>query len=193
MSQKSITVLYLPGLGGNYDAFRRLMLRLWPNKYNVQLVAMNWTDQGETFEQKKSRIQQVIAGADGTVVVIGESAGAAMGLILAHENPAVRFIAYCGKIGGAASTGDYYYKRIPAFHDMLPMADVIRNKITDAEKSQMMVVRAYKDLFLSERDNTIPGVKQIILPSLGHLTTIILGITILRYGLFYAIKRLAML
>lgn len=185
-----ITVLYLPGLGGNYDPARKFIIRLWPNKYNARLLPLDWTDKNESYEQKKARLHKAISNAEGQVVLVGESAGASMGLVLAYENPELKFIGFCGKIGGAKSTGDFYFRTVPAFAKMLPQADGIRNRLTDEEKSRMAVVRAYKDIFLSVRDNTIPGVRQIVLPSIGHLTTIFLGITILRYGLFRAIKKL---
>ncbi len=186
------TVFYIPGLGGRYDMLRELALKLW-NRTNrrVVFVSMNWTDKTETFQQKKERLHSMIMKAEGQVIVIGESAGAAMGLIITREDPAVKYIAFCGKIGGAASTGDFYYKTVPAFREMLPLADAIRGNLTADEKSRMITVRAYKDIFLSKRDNTIPGVKDITLPSLGHITTIFLGITILRYGLFRAINLLS--
>ncbi len=185
-----ITVLYLPGLGGNYDSARKFIVSLWPRKYNARLLPLNWTDKNESFEQKKARLHKAISNAEGQVVLVGESAGASMGLILAHENPDLKFIGFCGKIGGAKSTGDFYFRTVPAFATMLPQADGLRDVLTDDEKSRMMVVRAYKDIFLSLRDNTIPGARQIVLPSLGHLTTIFLGITILRYGIFRAVKQL---
>ncbi len=185
-----ITVLYLPGLGGNYDLARKFIIRLWPRTYNARLLPLDWTDKNESFDQKKARLRDEISKAEGQVVLVGESAGASMGLILAHENPDLKFIGFCGKIGGAKSTGDFYFRTVPAFASMLPQADELRGVLTDNEKSRMMVVRAYKDIFLSLRDNTIPGVQQIVLPSLGHLTTIFLGITVLRYGIFRAIKQL---
>lgn len=190
MSQKSVTVLYLPGLGGNYDPMRKRIIGLWPKKYNARVLLLDWTDKSESFEQKKARIHDEVSQSQGTVILIGESAGAAMGIIIAHENPAVRFIGFCGKIGGEQSTGDFYFKTVPAFREMLPIADDIRDTLTTEEKSRMVTVRAYKDIFLSHRDNTLPGVKDIVLPSLGHITTIFLGITVLRYGLFRAIRQL---
>lgn len=191
MSQKSVTVLYLPGLGGNYDPMRQRIVRFWPKKYNARVLLLDWTDKSESFEQKKARIHDEVSRAEEKVILIGESAGAAMGIIIAHENPEVGFIGFCGKIGGEKSTGDFYFKTVPAFREMLPIADDIRDSLTSEEKSRMVTVRAYKDIFLSRRDNTLPGVRDIVLPSLGHITTIFLGITILRYGLFRAIKHLA--
>lgn len=183
-----ITVFYLPGLGGKYDNLRSSALKLWPRQYNATLLPMNWNDPNESYAQKKARVEDAIARATGQVVLVGESAGASMAFIVASQHPAVKFVGYCGKIGGAASTGDYYYERVPAFADMLPRADTLREQLSDIDKRRMITVRAYKDIFLSLRDNTIDGVRQITLPSFGHLTTIILGITIFRYGLFRAIK-----
>lgn len=190
MPQKSIAVLYLPGLGGEYDALRARAISWWPKRYNAVMVPMNWTDKYETLAQKIIRIQQAITQAEGQVILVGESAGAAIGLVVAHENPNVKFVAYCGKIGGAATTGERYYERVPVFRELLPLADAIREKLSDSEKKRMRVVRAYNDRFLSLRDNTIPGVAETILPSIGHLTSIVLGITVLRYALLRAIDEL---
>ena len=185
------TVIYLPGLGGKYDRFRIWALKLWRRRNrNVVFLPMDWTSPHESFLEKKSRVIGVVSDSEGQVVIIGESAGAAMGLLIAREIPHVKFIAFCGKIGGAKSTGSFYYERVPAFADMLPLADTVRSNLTVHEKSRMITVRAYKDMFLSLRDTTIPGVRQIVLPSIGHLTTIVLGITILRFGLFRAIRQL---
>lgn len=183
-----VTVIYVPGLGGKYDDFRSFALRLWPKKYNAFLIPMNWTDPHETFEQKKARLEGAIAASSGQVILVGESAGASIAFIVAHEHPSVKYIGFCGKIGGAATTGEHYYRRVPAFKTMLPLADTTRTKLAEADTRRMVTVRAYKDIFLSKRDNTLPGVKQIVLPSFGHLPSIILGITLLRYGLLKAIK-----
>ena len=187
----NVTIIYIPGLGGKYDAFRAFALKLW-NRSGRRLVflPMNWTDKNETLEQKKQRIRSEIARAEGQVVLIGESAGAAIGLLMAQENQSLGYIAYCGKIGGAKSTGEHYYKIVPTFHELLPEADHIREQLTDEQKSRMRIVRAYRDLFLSDRDTSLLGVKKITLPSIGHLSTIVLGITILRYGLLRAVKQL---
>ena len=185
------TVIYLPGLGGKYDRFRMWALKLWKRRdRNVVFLPMDWTSPYESFIEKKSRVIRAVSDSEGQVVIIGESAGAAMGLLIAHEMPHVKFIAFCGKIGGAKSTGSFYYERVPAFADMLPLADTVRTNLRADEKLGMITVRAYKDLFLSVRDTTIPGVRQIVLPSVGHLTTIVLGITILRFGLLRAIRQL---
>lgn len=189
MSQKSLTVIYLPGLGGRYDRQRQLALRFWPKRYNARLLPMHWTSE-ESYQDKKARVHAAVEQARGQVILIGESAGAAIGLVVASENPRVKFIAYCGKIGGAASTGEEYYERVPAFRELLPQADDVRHAMGESLQSRVVTVRAYKDLFLSERDTSIPGVRDIVLPSIGHLPTIIVGLTLMRYGLFRAIKLL---
>lgn len=185
-----IATLYLPGLGGRYDGLRKAAISWWPRKYNAKVIPMNWTGD-ETYEQKKRRVEALVGECEGQVIIIGESAGAAMGLILAHENPQVSYIGFCGKIGGASSTGEYYFDKIPAFREMLPEADRIRSILSTEAKDRMITVRAYKDIYLSLRDNTLPDVRQIVLPSIGHLTTIILGITLLRYGLLRAVRALS--
>ena len=188
MSKKDITVLYLPGLAQVKDALRERAISWWPKRYNARLVPMNWEDQDETFEQKKRRVEDAIAEAEGKVVLIGESAGASMGIIVARENPEVSYIGFCGKIGGAKETGEHYYELIPTFRQALPMADEAKHSLSDTDRKRMMVVRAYRDLFLSKNDNIIPGVRDIVLPSVGHNLSIILGVTLLRFQLFRAIK-----
>lgn len=191
MPQKSVTVIYLPGLGGEYDAVRRFALKFWPRRHwDVHFLSMDWTDHAESYEQKKARVHEAISKVGGQVVLIGESAGAAMGLVVAYENKSIKLVTLCGKIGGAKSTGQRYYDRVPAFAELLPYADSIRLNLPNAMKTRIITVRAYNDKFLSLRDTTLPGVKQIVLPSIGHLTTIILGITIFRYGILRAIKEL---
>ncbi len=188
MSQKSLTTIYLPGLGRKNDGFRQFALGLWPRKYNAQFLPMNWTDKNETYQQKKQRVLDAISAAEGQVILIGESAGAAIGIVVASENPDIKLVTLCGKIGGAASTGQEYYDRVPTFRELLPAADRARDGLDDESKKRIVTVRAFKDIFLSLRDTTIPGVKQIVLPSIGHLPTIIIAITNFRYGIFKAIR-----
>lgn len=192
MSQKGLTVIYLPGLGTKYDGARKLALGLWPKKrFEVEFIPMKWTERDGTYQEKRDRVLASIdaAAKNGEVVLVGESAGAAMAIACFVLRPNLKLITLCGKIGGAKSTGQNYYEIVPSFSKLLPEADKAKVNLTPEQKDRTITIRALKDTLIAESETVIEGVRQVIVPWVGHITTIFLTLTFFRNVILKNIAR----
>lgn len=111
---RKFRVIYVPGLGDSFDSARRTALWLW-KLWGVQvtLVPMRWNT-SETYEDKYLRLIGEIKKHN-HVIIIGESAGAAMALRATNEMNSVKHcITLCGVCRPTAHIGDGYSNRAPA-------------------------------------------------------------------------------
>lgn len=142
---------------------------------------MKWTHRTESVDAKLGRILDAIDAANhDDIVLVGESAGAAIALVAQNLRPHVGLVTLCGKIGGARTTSPEYFARVPSFADVLPRADYIRERLTDAQRRRIVTVRALVDTSIPQRETTLPGVRQCIVPLVGHLLVILAALTVLR-------------
>lgn len=176
MSKPRTTILYVPGLGHQNDMLRGACLKLW-RVWGVEahLIPMAWDD-GRTFEEKYARLQTEIAKYE-RVILIGESAGAAMVLYAASRDAknVARFVTLCGANNPAMPISDYIHKRSPAF------VEAVRSLPRSyANLEKIHCYRALHDRVIEKKYSLVPGAKEVIVFSIGHLITISLCLTI--YG-----------
>lgn len=169
------TVLYIPGLGDGYDHFRCTALRFW-SLFGVQavLVPITWYD-GADFDAKYQRITQAVKGAQpGRVVLIGESAGATLALHAAADAglPIDSIITLCGVARRATPISSRIRRRAPAL-------DQAVRTIPEAYRVPVLSLRAMVDHVVGRRSSTAVGADSKTIWSVGHLTTILLCLTIL--------------
>lgn len=173
-------IIYIPGLGDKYDNVRKKALKWWPRFHGVsaELVPMNWSIESE-LAPKIQRLESAIrrAAVDGKqVVLVGESAGAAVAL-LSDTTEVKKVITICGVANGAIQIGEGYAKRAAALR---PAVDELRKR----EKSNSLhknihSFRASFDEVVYKKHSVAKGATEHVLWSPGHMITIILGLTLL--------------
>lgn len=172
-------ILYIPGLG-NYDRARASALKMWRVfGVSVQLVSVKWHD-GRTYEEKLAEVQkeaEKAIKAGYKVVMIGESAGASLALNAAATLPKLhKIVLIAGVNSSRLPISPYTKKRSIAFAQS---AAGIAKSLEKIDTVKIHTIRALHDAVVSPRFNDIPGAHRHVLPTIGHLATIILCLTIL--------------
>lgn len=163
--------IYLSGLGDGLDYFRRFML--WTQRLrgrDVVLVPMKWSDTRETDEHKLNRLMNTLASMrDCEIVLVGESAGAAMALraLIHAPDKVTRIVTVCGYLHTASGIDDIHRTVHPAFVQIV--------EANDRHKSHMNMLRpritnlyALKDMVIKPRYATVEGAQFTTLPGRNH-------------------------
>lgn len=172
-------ILYIPGLG-DYDRARAFALKAWRVfGVSTQLVSVKWHD-GGTYEEKLAKVRgeaEKAIKAGYKVVLVGESAGASLALNAAATLPKLhRVVLIAGVNSSQLPISPYTKKRSPAFTQS---AAGITKSLEKIDTTKIHTVRALRDAVVSPGFNDIPGAHKHVLPTIGHLATIILCLTIL--------------
>ena len=168
-------VIYIPGLGDHYDSFRRFALRFW-KLYGVTTVpiTITWYDKGSLID-KMALVQDAIdtVPADSRIVLLGESAGAALALHVAQSTPRVnRVITLCGVASRNNPIASSMRKKVPALDEAV-------RSLPSRPIDDIHSFRAWRDGVVHSRYSTAEGATQHVLPVIGHLATIAGALTVL--------------
>lgn len=184
-TQPTIHIFYIPGLGDNYDQFRKIATRGW-RKSSVQttLISMNWRDRDETYEQKLRRIQAEIRKSSAErIVLVGESAGGAMAVNegLRSGTKVDKIITLCGKNIRADRLAPSLALRNPAFKDALIASDkAVATMDVKKDGKRFAVFYSPFDPMIWLKDTKLPGATMLKLPTSGHFFSIVFAITFLK-------------
>lgn len=166
-------IIYVPGLGSNYNQFRKLSLRMW-RLYgaDAQLAPIDWYDEHD-LKQKLAAVTLLIEHANNEqIVLVGESAGASLVLHLASHPKVTKVITVCGVAQPETPISSYLQKKSPA---LLQATRTIPN--TSALKVES--VYAAVDSVVGRKYSAATGAKRHKLWTVGHLTTIAACLTFL--------------
>ncbi len=167
-------IIYIPGLGDQYGRFRTWALKTW-RLWGVTAVhqTITWYD-GGGMESKLRMIQAAIdtAPKGAHVVLVGESAGAALALHAATRNQRVgRVITLCGVARPDTPVSAYLRKKAPALHQAV-------SSLPETFATDVHSVRARLDGVVGKRYSSTTDATRHVIWSVGHLTTIALCLTI---------------
>lgn len=177
-------IVYIPGLGDNYDGLRRFLLFFW-RIYGVKVehVPVKWYD-GKSYEDKYERANAAIRNAQALgykVSVIGESAGGSMAMnVFARNEKLHRLVSLCGVNSYTTPISPRIFQRGPAFKESV---SVLNASQADAIKrvQQITSITALYDETVPIKSNMIPGARHVTIWSVGHLITIVLSLSILSF------------
>ncbi|MBC7943493.1 hypothetical protein H7X68_03290 [Candidatus Saccharibacteria bacterium] len=182
-------VIYIPGLGDDYDGVRRRALkgwRLWGVK--TELVSMRWYD-GRPYAEKYQRVIESVKRAEdkGYVVsLVGESAGGSMAINVAAQVPTIhKLITVCGVNSPAIKVSPHTLRKAPAFGESISLLVDSLPKII----ARTHVVRAWYDPVVYAEHTYIKGATNHLIYNIGHLSTVVLCLTILSGYVVSLIKR----
>ncbi|MDO8335585.1 MAG: hypothetical protein Q7T74_02260, partial [Candidatus Saccharibacteria bacterium] len=179
-------IIYVTGLNDANPAFQKLAISAW-QIYGVQpiLFQSNWAD-GISFSEKLENLLQLIDDnyEQGNVVsLMGASAGASMAVAAyARRVEKINGVAFiCGKLRRPEAVGARYYLQNPAFREAMSTLNDNLASLTKIERARMMSIHPLFDETVVITDTFVDGAKKAILPTLFHVPSIALGITIFSF------------
>lgn len=166
-------VIYIPGLGDRYDGLRRRGLWLWGRLgLSTELVPMQWYNGNGSFEDRYQAVVVAIQASEAKgcqVVLVGESAGAAMAISVVAGYPHVGLVTLCGVTSPATPIAPSIRLRSPAFDRAIANLDQALGKL---DLGRVDCVRASVDPVIAKSYSLVPGARHHVIWCLGHILTI---------------------
>lgn len=176
-------VLYVPGLGDHRLDGRRKLLSLWHYRgIQIEISAKEWTVD-HSWEFKLKRLVATIDrlhGPNTSISLIGESAGASAVLqaLRLRQDKLNAVILLCGKSQYPERVAPRLYRKNPALRDAMIGSQAVVDTLTASEKSKILNLHPLLDPIVPVWETKIPGVKNARIPSIGHATSIIVGMSL---------------
>lgn len=172
--------IYIPGLGDGADNGRSLALWFWRLQgVTTEFVPMLWYD-GRTYEEKLRRVLDAIDGAQEKgykVTLIGESAGGSMAINAAARRRSIhRLITIAGANDPDGKVSPLTLKRSPSFDNSLQS---VRQSLGVFPVERTHTVHGIVDYVVRTRHTLIKGARSQVVPTFGHMATIILCLSVL--------------
>lgn len=172
-TQSKYHIIYIPGVGDFYGPARKLFLRTWISRHRtVECVDVDWEGEPQ-LAPKIKRIESAIAAAEkrgDEIVVIGESAGAVLALLVYARQLHLRHIVtLCGIANAGVPTGPHMLKRASA----LPRAiDALKKAQLPRKSGVLHSYRARYDPIIAKEFSIAKTAEEHVVPCFGHMPTI---------------------
>lgn len=190
---KQHKIIYITGLNDDHPRFQMLAIRFW-KVFGVSPVFFHtrWSND-ESFSDKVHRLLQAIDGhieKGHTVSLFSVSAGASMAIAAyVQRSQEINGVAcICGKLQRPEAVGEKYYQQSPAFRETMERLDANVAKLNKAEKSRIISITPLFDEVVTVSDAKLRGVKNVTLPTLFHVFTIGLAISVFSYVPIFFLK-----
>lgn len=186
--RKPLHIIFIPGLGDKPTAqsfrLQQRAVKAW-RSYGVstELVAMQWGDPDETWQQKLDRLAlaiDVAAGSGKAVGLVGASAGALAAITAyeEHTHQVVGVVTIAGKINRPEAVGDRYKQANPALMAAIASCQLALSKLEPEQRSRIMSRRGLYDELVRKSDNYVPGARNRVVLGLSHAGTIAAQLTV---------------
>jgi pimeloyl-ACP methyl ester carboxylesterase len=179
---KNASYILLPGLGDQkpiFGWFYRRVEKWWRRAgIDVRVCRMSWVS-GESFEAKRDRLVAIVDAerAKGRgVVLVGVSAGAALGAVVFCEHPQdTLFVSICGLLRLKPDDDNTPYTHASWFQATKAGERAIA-ALGSTEKKNMLTLSARADKVIEPEREQIIGVENILMHARGHLAGIVVGL-----------------
>lgn len=193
------TIIYVTGLGDGVSdrnvAWQRRIIRCWRLwGVNAEIFQMKWADD-EPFQYKIERLLARVDELDTRghkISLVGVSAGASAALAaFVARKPIISGVVFiCGKLAHPETVQQSYYDENPAFQAAMQQLNANLSKLNQADTQKLLSIHPLYDQTVRVRDTKIAGVRWRAIPTLLHVPSIALGITLfLPIGLLFLKKR----
>lgn len=192
-------VIYVPGLGDKrlYAGVQHVSLRLWRMSHvRAYYFLAHWAHSSETYKTKYHRLLKVIddAIAEGhTVSLVGTSAGASLVLtaFAARKQKIHSVVTICGKLHNPGTVSQALFAMNPAFKESMAAYARIEHTLTPTDRKKILLARAARDAYVPASDGEVAGARTYIMPSAGHVFSVLMALTVFSRRILRFIKKRA--
>lgn len=182
-------VIFVPGLGDDV-VLTELATRHWKN-YGLEphIHSIGWRDGENDFEIKLDRLIKKIdlLSQDGAKVsLVGCSAGgsAVLNTLIERRDKIHKVITLCSRLKTGNETGFRSFKAktasSPTFAQSIKLLEMKYPKITINDRKKVMTVSArFGDELVPAATSIFEGALNISIPTIGHMLTIAMGLSVL--------------
>lgn len=191
--KKQDYIIYVSGLGDHWDSDRRFALRFW-QVYGVktELMTMNWND-GKDFNSKFATLSQKIKKAQQAgyrVSLVGESAAGSMVINAFAADPWLhRVITICGVNNTPSDVHPELFRLSPAFKQSMNQLKASLQIIGQKDCVRIISIHSLHDSVVPVKNTHVEGSTEIVVPSVGHVMTITLMLTIMSFLVILPIRK----
>jgi dienelactone hydrolase len=193
---QKLHVIYITGLGDHKVDGQQKAISKW-RWWGVEpeLFQVGWADK-EPWESKLKRLLTRIDDlrAQGKQVgLVGASAGASalINAYAARKDQLVGAVCIAGKINRPERIGKRYRAQNPAFITSAYDCEKALQTIEPAHRKRILSRYAVYDGVVFMKDSHVPGVHNRLSPTIGHVPTIAIQITLGAPSLLHFLKRQA--
>jgi pimeloyl-ACP methyl ester carboxylesterase len=176
-------IIYIPGIGdARPSSYQAKAVRTWSWwGVEAEIFELNWADDvpwQTKFQSLLNRIDE-LGSAGRKVSLVGVSAGASAAINAYAERPAIHgVVLIAGKVNRPAAIGRRYRQNEPSFVTSAEHAPDSLGKLSPADRRRILSRFAVLDGVVTRKDSTIPDARNRISPTIGHVLTIAVQITL---------------
>lgn len=191
-------VMYVPGLtdkAWHIRSTQRAALALWRlSGVRARYFVADWADKHESYEHKLGRLTHLITSLHHKgyrVSLVGCSAGSSLALNAFAECRTMisSFVSICGMIKHPKAVDEAVFAFNKAFKPSMLAAAGNEALLTRADRDKILIVRAGHDSYVPAEHGAIAQAHTTTLPTIGHVFTIFMAITIFRRRILRFVKQ----
>ena len=185
-------VIVIPGLGNNVRKHEWIM-EGW-KKFGIipHVFDTKWKTEENGFQPKLDRALKLVdslSNKTSRISIVGNSAGSSFALnIFDNRKKQIhKVIVNCGRVRDGDwpwFTFDQATKLSPSFKESVLRAQKIEKIFTNIDRKKILTLRPLFDEVVPSFTVSIPGAKNIIIPSIEHSLSIALNLTLFKKRLF---------
>jgi pimeloyl-ACP methyl ester carboxylesterase len=181
--KRRLHIIYITGLGDHKAEGQRRAVaswRLWG--VEAELFQVKWGDKEPwppKFQRLLKRIDTLV-GQDKQVGLVAVSAGAsaAINAYSARKDVVAGVVCIAGKINRPQAIGRRYREDNPAFVTSVEDCQKALESLNSSDRRRILSRFAVFDGIVSLKDSRVPGARNHFVPTIGHIPTIAIQITL---------------
>ncbi len=181
--KKTLHLIYITGLGDTQISGQQKAISTW-HWWGVEaeLFQVKWGDK-EPWEPKFRRLlkridELVSEGKDVALVGASAGAGAVINAFAARKNKIVGVVLIAGKVNRPDAIGSKFRSQNPAFVTSAYDCEKALTTLDASDRKRILSRFALIDELVYKADSRVVGARNRLVPSIGHIPTIALQITL---------------
>lgn len=192
-----IRIIYIPGLGDSDVSAQQKAVNFWRHwQVEPELFQMKWAND-EPWEAKfaslLARIDE-IATSGQPIGLVAASAGAtaAISAYAARKKVVCGVVLIAGKANRPHAVGEGFKSKNPAFGPAAHASAEAIKSLTASDRARILSRYALADELVYKPDSRIPGAKNRLVPTVGHVITIATQLTLGAPSFLRFLKKMSM-